>query len=125
MTFKGKLKLNKLSILAATLSFSVLAATTITIDGRRAPYRDTNNISGTDVSSMEEIRIAGLTAAAALYRLNKGLGQLPAGARFRMIWPNGSSEGGMITNTRSSMGAVPLPSSSCNVLEDCPALQPI
>lgn len=100
----------------------------VSIDGRAAPYRNLSNVRGTSINTMTEIRIAGLSQAAANYRLLHGPSSLPAGSSFRMTWPNGSSEGAAVNSAFSSMGSVPIPGSQqpgpTPPCQDCPPTQP-
>lgn len=99
-----------LAFFLAGLAFAALAAGLITIDTRSdAGYRNLSNVSGTSIDTEEEVRIAGLTQIASQYRLRNGLSTLPSGAQFRVVWPNGSSEGGSVVNPFGSVGAVPVP----------------
>lgn len=91
------------------LTAGVAIASGIVINGAAAPYNQLSNVQGTTVDSDWEVRTAGLSQAAATYRLTNGLGELPVGSRFQMRWGNSSHEVGDITSTSSSVGAVPVP----------------
>lgn len=97
------------------MAAGIAVASGVSIDGRAAPYSGLSNVSGTNINTMTEIRIAGLTQAAAVYRQQHGLSSLPAGSTFRMTWPNGSSETGSVTSPYSSMGSVPVPGTQSDV----------
>ncbi|MBB6246326.1 hypothetical protein [Rhodanobacter sp. A1T4] len=73
-------------------------------------YKNLSNVVGTDNSSDETIQTAGATQVAAVYRLSVAEG-LPAGATFRIVWQDGSSESILVASTTSSLGAVPIPGS--------------
>lgn len=112
------MKKKKWVLLSFLIAGGVIAAG-VSIDGRTEPYRSLSNVNGTSTNSDSLIRNVGLTQAAATYRLSHGPSSLPAGSTFRMTWPNGSSEGGAITSTTSSLGAVPIPNTQCPSKDDC------
>ncbi|HEY5851021.1 MAG TPA: hypothetical protein VIT62_09705 [Lysobacter sp.] len=95
--------------IALALASGVAIAGAIVIDGAAAPYKDLSNINGTTIDSLAEIRMAGMTQAAAKYRQLHGRGELPASSTFTMKWGDGSSEGAFVTSPFSSVGAGPLP----------------
>lgn len=91
-------------IILSLIAFTAVAAAIVTIDGRQAPYKNLTNVSGTSVMEMTEIRIAGLTQAAAQYRILNGPSKLPARTIIKMIWPDVSSENGEVVSPASSVG---------------------
>jgi hypothetical protein len=120
----SRVKENKRWLLVLSLVVSGAIAAGVSIDGRSAPYSGRSNIAGTSIDSDWEIRNAGLSQAAAIYRQQHGPSSLPAGSNFRMTWPNGSSEGGSVTSPYLSDGAVPIPGTQQPPLcGDCPPTQ--
>lgn len=96
-------------LLLVALCCGVALAATVAINGGAAPYNSLSNVRGTSIGSMFSIRTAGLTQAAATYRLAHGPSSLPADSTFRMTWPDGSSESAYVGSPYSSAGSAPIP----------------
>lgn len=93
------------------VSFTALAAL-VTINTSGSAYRNLSNVVGTSIRTDAPVRVAGGTQVAAVYRnLNGGLfgGALKVGHRFKIVWPDGSSEEVEVVSLTSHVGAVPVP----------------
>ncbi len=112
-------KKSKRWALLACLVATAVVAGSVSIDGRTAPYRNLSNVRETSKGSEFEIRTAGLTQAAATYRLEHGGSTLPANSTFEMTWPDGTKDRAYVASPFGSMGSMPTPDSTCLTADDC------
>ncbi|MCY1463845.1 hypothetical protein D9M71_817960 [compost metagenome] len=64
----------------------------------------------TSVKAQEDVRRAGASQVAAVYRAQSGMpfASLPAGSTFQVVWPDGSTETMVIVDPTSSLGVAPV-----------------
>jgi len=67
----------------------------------------------TSVKTQEDVRRAGASQVAAVYRAQSGMpfASLPAGSTFQVVWPDGSTETMVIVDPTSSLGVAPVKNS--------------
>jgi hypothetical protein len=73
-------------------------------------YRKLSKVTLTSVKAHEDVRRAGASQVAAVYRAQSGMpfASLPAGSTFQVVWPDGSTETMVIVDPTSSLGVAPV-----------------
>jgi hypothetical protein len=69
-----------------------------------------SKVTLTSVKAQEDVRRAGASQVAAVYRAQSGMpfASLPAGSTFQVVWPDGSTETMVIVDPTSSLGVAPV-----------------
>ena len=95
------------------LAYSAGAVGLLMIDTYEDRYRQLSKVELTKVQSAPEVRSAGASQVAAVYRAQSGLpfASLPAGSTFQVVWPDGSTETMVIIDPTSPNGVRPVPNS--------------
>lgn len=98
---------------ALFVAYSAGAVGLLMIDTYEARYRQLSKVELTKVQSAPDVRSAGASQVAAVYRAQKGLpfSTLPAGSTFQVVWPDGSTETMVIIDPTSPNGVRPLANS--------------
>lgn len=78
------------------------------IDAGLSPYSALPQGNGITAYSEEELRSTAITSFAGAYRLANGVGALPVGSTFKVIYQDDSRECAQIVSTTGSFGAVPV-----------------
>jgi len=76
-------------------------------------YRSLTKVQLTSVKADAEVRRAGASQVAAVYRAQSGMpfASLPSGSTFQVVWPDGSTETMVIMDPTSSLGVEPVKNS--------------
>lgn len=92
------------------MAYSAGAVGLVMIDTYEDRYRSLSKVKMTSVTTGEEVRRAGASQVAAVYRAQSGMpfASLPAGSTFQVVWPDGSTETMMIVDPTSPQGVAPL-----------------
>lgn len=92
------------------MAYSAGAVALVMIDTYEDRYRSLSKVKMTSVTTGEEVRRAGASQVAAVYRAQSGMpfASLPAGSTFQVVWPDGSTETMMIVDPTSPQGVAPL-----------------
>lgn len=90
------------------VAFSVIAAT-ISINAQAFPYNQVPAAQGLSAYEMAELRIAGLTGLAGMYRSTNGLGSAPVGTKIKVTWADGSTEEATVVCLAGSVCVQPIP----------------
>ncbi|GAB3065332.1 hypothetical protein [Stenotrophomonas tumulicola] len=98
---------------ALFVAYSAGAVGLLMIDTQEDRYRRLSTVELTKVQSTPEVRRAGASQVAAVYRAQSGMpfASLPAGSTFQVVWPDGSTETMMIVDPASPNGVRPVPGS--------------
>ncbi|HEY5850138.1 MAG TPA: hypothetical protein VIT62_05150 [Lysobacter sp.] len=116
----GKKAKSRSWLLVASLIATGVIAGSVSIDGRSSPYRELTNVRETSKASDFDIKTAGLSQAAATYRLQNGRDSLPANSNFDMTWPDGTKDRAYVITPFSTVGSVPAPEGDhCLNDDDC------
>lgn len=91
------------------LFHNVAFAQSITINANAGAYSSVPAANGVTISSIAEVRVAGMTALVGAYRSINGLASLPVGTQVKVIWQGGSSETAVIVCLVGSVCAEPVP----------------
>jgi len=85
----------------------------VMIDTYEDRYRSLSKVQLTSVKAPEDVRRAGASQVAAVYRAQSGMpfASLPAGSTFQVVWPDGSTETMVIVDPTSSLGVAPVKNS--------------
>ncbi|MBD3680308.1 hypothetical protein H3005_00355 [Stenotrophomonas sp. Br8] len=86
-----------------------VAAATVTINAAAYPYNQVPAAQSLSAFEMAELRIAGLTGLAGMYRITHGLGSLPIGSKIKVTWGDGSVEEGAVVCLAGSVCVKPVP----------------
>lgn len=92
------------------VAYSAGAVGIMLIDTYEDRYRSLSKVRLTDVHSDDEVRRAGASQVAAIYRAQSGtpFSTLPPGSTFQIVWPDGSSETVVVVDPTSPVGIEPL-----------------
>lgn len=98
---------------ALFVAYSAGAVGLLMIDTYEDRYRQLSKVELTKVQSSPEVRSAGASQVAAVYRAQNGMpfSSLPAGSTFQVVWPDGSTETMVIIDPTSPNGVRPVPNS--------------
>jgi len=98
---------------ALFVAYSAGAVGLVMIDTYDDRYRSLSKVQLTTVKAEADVRRAGASQVAAVYRAQSGMpfAALPAGSTFQVVWPDGSTETMVIVDPTSSLGAEPLKNS--------------
>lgn len=98
---------------ALFVAYSAGAVGLLMIDTQEDRYRRLSTVELTKVQSTPEVRRAGASQVAAVYRAQSGMpfASLPAGSTFQVVWPDGSTETMVIVDPASPNGVRPVPGS--------------
>jgi len=82
----------------------------VMIDTYDDRYRSLSKVQLTSVKADADVRRAGASQVAAVYRAQSGMpfASLPAGSTFQVVWPDGSTETMVIMDPTSSLGVEPV-----------------
>ena len=92
------------------VAYSAGAVGVVLIDTYEDRYRTLSKIKLTSVKSGADLRRAGATQAAAVYRAQSGMpfNTLQPGSSFQIVWPDGSVETVTVVDPSSPLGTEPL-----------------
>ncbi|WMJ70704.1 hypothetical protein [Stenotrophomonas sp. 24(2023)] len=92
------------------VAYSAGAVGLLMIDTYEDRYRYLSKVETTSVASRDEVRRAGASQVAAVYRAQSGMpfSSLPAGSTFQVVWPDGSTETMVVVDPTSPNGVQPL-----------------
>lgn len=95
---------------ALFVAYSAGAVGLVMIDTYDDRYRTLSKVQLTSVKAQADVRRAGASQVAAVYRAQSGMpfATLPAGSTFQVVWPDGSTETMVIVDPTSSLGAEPV-----------------
>ncbi len=95
---------------ALFVAYSAGAVGLLMIDTYEDRYRHLSKVELTTVKAQEDVRRAGASQVAAVYRAQSGMpfASLPAGSTFQVVWPDGSTETMVIVDPTSPNGVRPL-----------------
>ncbi|AOX62113.1 hypothetical protein BIZ42_07760 [Stenotrophomonas sp. LM091] len=98
---------------ALFVAYSAGAVGLVMIDTYDDRYRSLSKVQLTSVKADAEVRRAGASQVAAVYRAQSGMpfASLPAGSTFQVVWPDGSTETMVIVDPTSSLGVEPVKNS--------------
>ncbi len=98
---------------ALFVAYSAGAVGLLMIDTYEDRYRHLSKVELTSVKAQEDVRRAGASQVAAVYRAQSGapFASLPAGSTFQVVWPDGSTETMVIVDPTSPNGVRPVPGS--------------
>jgi len=98
---------------ALFVAYSAGAVGLVMIDTYDDRYRSLSKVQLTSVKADAEVRRAGASQVAAVYRAQSGMpfASLPSGSTFQVVWPDGSTETMVIVDPTSSLGVEPVKSS--------------
>lgn len=98
---------------ALFVAYSAGAVGLLMIDTQEDRYRRLSKVELTQAQSHPEVRRAGASQVAAVYRAQSGMpfAALPAGSTFQVVWPDGSTETMVIVDPASPNGVRPVPGS--------------
>jgi len=91
---------------ALFVAYSAGAVGLVMIDTYDDRYRSLSKVQMTSVKADAEVRRAGASQVAAVYRAQSGMpfASLPTGSTFQVVWPDGSTETMVIVDPTSSLG---------------------
>jgi hypothetical protein len=86
--------------------YSVATADVVIDVMRGQEYRQFSAVAATSVHSPAEVRAAGAAQIAAIYRARSAapFSTLPPGSKFKVVWPDGSTEYVQVVSPTSSAG---------------------
>ncbi len=92
------------------VAYSAGAVGLVMIDTYDDRYRSLSKVQLTSVKADADVRRAGASQVAAVYRAQSGMpfASLPAGSTFQVVWPDGSTETMVIMDPTSSLGVEPV-----------------
>lgn len=90
------------------VAFAVVAAT-VSINAQAFPYTQVPAARNLSAFELAELRIAGLTGLAGMYRSTHGLTSAPIGTRIKVTWADGSTEEAVVTCMGGSNCVQPVP----------------
>ena len=95
------------------VAYSAGAVGLVMIDTYDDRYRSLSKVQLTSVKADAEVRRAGASQVAAVYRAQSGMpfASLPTGSTFQVVWPDGSTETMVIIDPTSSLGVEPVKNS--------------
>jgi len=95
---------------ALFVAYSAGAVGLVMIDTYDDRYRSLSKVQLTSVKADAEVRRAGASQVAAVYRAQSGMpfASLPTGSTFQVVWPDGSTETMVIVAPTSSLGVEPV-----------------
>jgi len=95
---------------ALFVAYSAGAVGLVMIDTYEDRYRSLSKVQLTSVKTGADVRRAGASQVAAVYRAQSGMpfASLPAGSTFQVVWPDGSTETMVIMDPTSPLGAEPV-----------------
>jgi len=95
---------------ALFVAYSAGAVGLVMIDTYDDRYRSLSKVQLTSVKADAEVRRAGASQVAAVYRAQSGMpfASLPSGSTFQVVWPDGSTETMVIVDPTSSLGVEPV-----------------
>ena len=98
---------------ALFVAYSAGAVGLVMIDTYDDRYRSLSKVQLTSVKADAEVRRAGASQVAAVYRAQSGMpfASLPTGSTFQVVWPDGSTETMVIVDPTSSLGVEPVKNS--------------
>lgn len=98
---------------ALFVAYSAGAVGLVMIDTYDDRYRSLSKVQLTSVKADAEVRRAGASQVAAVYRAQSGMpfASLPTGSTFQVVWPDGSTETMVILDPTSSLGVEPVKNS--------------
>ncbi|MEN5040529.1 hypothetical protein ABE424_10105 [Stenotrophomonas sp. TWI1149] len=98
---------------ALFVAYSAGAVGLVMIDTYDDRYRSLSKVQLTSVKADAEVRRAGASQVAAVYRAQSGMpfASLPTGSTFQVVWPDGSTETMVIMDPTSSLGVEPVKNS--------------
>jgi len=98
---------------ALFFAYSAGAVGLLMVDTQEDRYRLLSKVELTRVQSSHDMRAAGASQVAAVYRATSGLpfSSMPAGSTFQVVWPDGSTETMVIVDPSSPNGVRPVPGS--------------
>ena len=98
---------------ALFVAYSAGAVGLVMIDTYDDRYRSRSKVQLTSVKADAEVRRAGASQVAAVYRAQSGMpfASLPTGSTFQVVWPDGSTETMVIMDPTSSLGVEPVKNS--------------
>ncbi|NYF36242.1 hypothetical protein [Stenotrophomonas sp. JAI102] len=98
---------------ALFVAYSAGAVGLVMIDTYDDRYRSLSKVQLTSVKADAEVRRAGASQVAAVYRAQSGMpfASLPTGSTFQVVWPDGSTETMVIIDPTSSLGVEPVKNS--------------
>lgn len=92
------------------VAYSAGAVGMLLIDTYEGRYRNMSKVKLTGVHTDAEVRRAGASQVAAIYRAQSGMpfSTLPPGSTFQIVWPDGSSETVVVVDPASPVGTEPV-----------------
>jgi len=98
---------------ALFVAYSAGAVGLVMIDTYDDRYRSLSKVQLTSVKADADVRRAGASQVAAVYRAQSGMpfASLPTGSTFQVVWPDGSTETMVIMDPTSSLGVEPVKNS--------------
>jgi len=95
---------------ALFVAYSAGAVGLVMIDTYDDRYRSLSKVQLTSVKADAEVRRAGASQVAAVYRAQSGMpfASLPTGSTFQVVWPDGSTETMVIVDPTLSLGVEPV-----------------
>lgn len=92
------------------VAYSAGAVGVVLIDTLEGRYRALSRVKLTHVGSDADLRRAGASQAAAVYRAQSGMpfSTLPPGSSFQIVWPDGSVETVTVIDPTSPLGTEPV-----------------
>ncbi|MFY0182742.1 hypothetical protein CEE60_09545 [Stenotrophomonas maltophilia] len=98
---------------ALFVAYSAGAVGLVMIDTYDDRYRSLSKVQLTSVKADADVRRAGASQVAAVYRAQSGMpfASLPTGSTFQVVWPDGSTETMVIVDPTSSQGVEPVKNS--------------
>lgn len=101
------------------VAYSVGAVGMLLIDTDEGRYRNLSQVKLTTVKADADVRRAGASQAAALYRAQSGMpfSTLPPGSTFQIVWPDGSTETVVVVDPTSPLGTEPVKGSAITAAE--------
>jgi hypothetical protein len=92
------------------VAYSAGAVGLVMIDTYDDRYRSLSKVQLTSVKADADVRRAGASQVAAVYRAQSGMpfASLPAGSTVQVVWPDGSTETMVIMDPTSSLGVEPV-----------------
>lgn len=95
---------------ALFVAYSAGAVGLVMIDTYDDRYRSLSKVQLTSVKADADVRRAGASQVAAVYRAQSGMpfASLPTGSTFQVVWPDGSTETMVIVDPTSSQGVEPV-----------------
>lgn len=92
------------------VAYSAGAVGLLLIDTYEDRYRQLSKVKLTSVQADAELRRAGASQVAAVYRAQSGMpfATLPPGSAFQIVWPDGSTETVVVVDPSSPVGTEPV-----------------